>query len=126
MTNVTEYFRSRPVTERESAVPPALRWLLDWESWLTLALVMLFWPVISVALGKLRPGQRRVFRWSVTAVKAGPYRLEYTVSAGLDGKAKAVDSSGRTPTGRFAGTVSGAAPATRVADDGRTIVRGTR
>jgi transglutaminase-like putative cysteine protease len=50
MTNVTEYFRSPPVTaarrENEPA-PPALRWLLDWESWLTLALVMIVF--LSVA-----------------------------------------------------------------------------
>jgi transglutaminase-like putative cysteine protease len=49
MTNFTEYFRSPPVTaERESnPVPPGLRWLLDWESWLTLGLVMIVF--LSVA-----------------------------------------------------------------------------
>jgi transglutaminase-like putative cysteine protease len=50
MTNVTEYFRSPPVmAERRDSgpVPPALRWLLDWESWLTLALVMVVF--LSVA-----------------------------------------------------------------------------
>lgn len=50
MTNVTEYFRSPPVTaaRREPGpVPSGLRWLLDWESWLTLALVMIVF--LSVA-----------------------------------------------------------------------------
>jgi transglutaminase-like putative cysteine protease len=50
MTNLTEYFRSPPVTaaRREPGpVPPVLRWLLDWESWLTLALVMVVF--LSVA-----------------------------------------------------------------------------
>jgi transglutaminase-like putative cysteine protease len=49
MTNFTDYFRSPPVTaERESSpLPPGLRWLLDWESWLTLGLVMIVF--LSVA-----------------------------------------------------------------------------
>lgn len=47
MTNVTEYFRSRPVERESGPVPSALRWLLDWESWLTLGLVMLVF--LSVA-----------------------------------------------------------------------------
>jgi hypothetical protein len=33
---------------------------------------------------------------------------------------------GPTPSGTFSGTVSNAAPDVRVADDGRTIVNGTR
>jgi hypothetical protein len=79
------------------------------------------------ALGKLRAGKQRTFRWSVTAVKAGPFKIRYTVAAGLDGKAKAIDAgTGRRPTGSFTGTVSDKAPTTRVADDGHTIVNGTR
>jgi hypothetical protein len=79
------------------------------------------------ALGPLKPGRSRSFRWSVTAVRAGPYRLRYVVSAGLDGKAKAEDDDGGgTPTGVFRGKISDAAPETRVADDGKTIVEGTR
>lgn len=75
------------------------------------------------ALGALRPGQSETFEWKVTAVEAGPYRLTYEVSAGLDGKAKAVDRAGRRPTGVFAGTVSDEPPDARVADDGRTVER---
>jgi hypothetical protein len=79
------------------------------------------------ALGPLKPGRGRSFRWSVTAVRAGPYRLRYVVSAGLDGKAKAKDDDGGgTPTGVFRGTISDEAPETRVSDDGKTIVEGTR
>jgi hypothetical protein len=79
------------------------------------------------ACGRLKPGQQRSFKWSVTAVQPGPYRLKYTVSAGLDGKAKAVDAAtGSRPTGLFAGTISGEAPETRVAEDGKTVIRGTR
>lgn len=74
------------------------------------------------ALGELEPGESETFEWKVTAVEAGPYRLSYAVSAGLDGKAKAVSPSGDQPTGVFAGTISDEPPDARVADDGRTIV----
>lgn len=79
------------------------------------------------ACGPLEPNESRTFRWSVTAVKAGEFEIEWKVAAGLDGKAKAVaPGGGPAPTGTFAGTVSDEAPEVRVADDGRTIVRGTR
>jgi hypothetical protein len=77
------------------------------------------------ACGPLGPGRERTFRWSVTAVEAGDYDISYKVAAGLDGKARATPSSGRL-SGRFTGTVSDEAPESRVADDGRTVVRGTR
>jgi hypothetical protein len=79
------------------------------------------------ACGPLRPGRERSFRFSVTAVEAGPYEITYTVAAGLDGKAQAVGANGGdAPTGTFSGTVSDAAPEVRVGDDGKTIVEGTR
>ena len=79
------------------------------------------------ALGPLKPGRTRSFRWSVTAVKAGPYRVRYIVSAGLDGMAMAEnDDGGGTPTGVFRGTISDAVPQTSVSDDGETVVEGTR
>jgi hypothetical protein len=66
------------------------------------------------------------FEWTVTAVEAGPFTISYTVAAGLDGKAKAEDPSGGIPRGSFAGTVSDVPPQARVADDGHTIIHGTR
>jgi hypothetical protein len=78
------------------------------------------------ACGPLKPGRTKTFRWSVTAVKAGPYKLSYRVAAGLDGKAKAVVDGGGAPKGTFSGEVSDEAPEVRVGDDGRTIVTGTR
>jgi len=74
------------------------------------------------SLGPLEPGESKSFKWDVTAVLAGPYELNYTVAAGLDGKARAVDTSGNIPQGVFSGTVSDEAPQTRIADDGKTIV----
>jgi hypothetical protein len=74
------------------------------------------------SLGKMRPGETKLFEWDVTAIQAGPYRLTYVVSAGLDGKAVAVLPSGQRPDGLFAGTIDGKAPRTKVADDGKTVV----
>ena len=78
------------------------------------------------ALGRLRPGRRKTFEWKVTAVRAGRFRISFEVAAGLDGKARAVDAEGRRVRGLFAGRVDDRAPDTRVADDGRTVVEGTR
>ena len=78
------------------------------------------------ACGKLKPGQEKRFRWGVTAVKAGSFKIRWSVAAGLDGKAKAVDAEGNRPVGLFTGTISDEAPDSRVADDGKTVVRGTR
>lgn len=76
------------------------------------------------ALGVLRPGETKKFEWNVTAVKAGDFSLSYVVSAGLDGKAKAVLADGRAPTGRFTGEISSEAPEARVSDeDGETIIK---
>lgn len=74
------------------------------------------------ALGPLEPGESKEFKWDVTAVVAGPYELNYKVAAGLDGKAKAVDANGETPTGVFSGTVSDEAPQTKIAADGKTVI----
>ena len=78
------------------------------------------------ALGPLEPGERKAFRWNVTAVRAGPFDITYEVAAGLDGRAKAVGAGGKALEGRFVGTISDKAPDTRIADDGRTVIEGTR
>jgi hypothetical protein len=79
------------------------------------------------ACGPLKPKEKRTFRWSVTAVRAGDFKIDWRVAAGLDGKANAVAAGGsRAPRGQFSGTISNAAPDVRVADDGHTIVNGTR
>jgi len=77
-------------------------------------------------LGPLKAGQQKTFRWNVTAVKAGPYKLSYEVAAGLNGKARAVGARGRPLKGLFSGTVDDRAPDTRIGEDGHTIVKGVR
>jgi hypothetical protein len=76
------------------------------------------------ALGPLAPGQTKTFKWSVTAVHAGHYDIKYEVSAGLYGKARAVDSKGQPPRGEFSGQISNAAPDSRVDFDNGTSVTG--
>jgi hypothetical protein len=79
------------------------------------------------ACGPLKPDQQRTFKWTVTAVQAGDYKIDWRVAAGLDGRANAVAAGGGpAPRGEFTGTISDAAPDVRVADDGKTIVSGTR
>lgn len=74
------------------------------------------------ALGRLPAGAERTFRWSVTAVEAGPFELAYAVSAGLHGNARAVTVGGAQPRGRVRGTVTSAPPDSRIAGDGVTVV----
>jgi hypothetical protein len=74
------------------------------------------------ALGELEPGAEKTFRWRLTAVEAGPFELSYAIAAGLGGKAKAVGPGDAQPQGTFKGTISSAAPSSRIADDGRTVV----
>ncbi len=78
------------------------------------------------ACGPLRPNAEKEFRWSVTPVVAGPFRIDYRVGAGLDGKARAVAAAGEPAEGSFRGIVSDAAPQTRIGEDGKTIVSGSR
>jgi hypothetical protein len=79
------------------------------------------------ACGPLKPGRQKEFKWTVTAVRAGDFTLRYVVAAGLNGKAKAIDDQGGgRPLGVFHGTVDDKPPQTRVADDGHTVVNGTR
>jgi hypothetical protein len=78
-------------------------------------------------VGPVKPGRTKKLRWTVTATRRGPYRIKWEVAAGLDGKAKAVGPDGGPPQGIFSGTISAAAPDTRVSSrNGETIIPGTR
>ena len=83
--------------------------------------------VDTYPLGPLEPNAMATFTWDVTAVKAGPFKLCWRVNAGLYGKAKAVPSSDSEPlNGEFKGEVSNRAPKARIAEDGHTVIEGTR
>jgi hypothetical protein len=78
--------------------------------------------VDTYPLGPLAAGRTATFRWDVSAVKAGPFRLCWRVNAGLYGKARAVASGGTPIAGVFSGTVSNAAPKATIGPDGQTVV----
>jgi hypothetical protein len=79
--------------------------------------------VDTYPLGPLQAGRSATFRWDVSAVKAGPYRLCWKVNAGLYGKAKAVAASGSAPvSGEFKGTISRKAPKATIGPDGTTVI----
>lgn len=73
------------------------------------------------ALGRLEPGQSRTFEWRVTAVKAGDFQVGYTVSPGLDGKAKL--PGGTEASGTFLVSVDDEPADARIAEDGKTVLR---
>lgn len=75
------------------------------------------------ALGRLAPGRTAVFRWQLTAVQAGAYRVEYEVAAGLNGYAKAVLAGGAAARGHVDVHISSAPPAVTVHGDGRVTQR---
>jgi hypothetical protein len=66
------------------------------------------------ALGRLAPGEQKVFRWHVTAIQPGRWRVGYRVAAGLNGKAVAQLANGRPPTGAFNVVISGTPQIARV------------
>jgi hypothetical protein len=72
----------------------------------------------TFAFGELEPGDRRGMVWRVTPVKAGTYTINYEISAGLYGKAKAVTSDGSQPAGKFVVTITDKPPKARVNDSG--------
>lgn len=78
--------------------------------------------VDTYSLGELAPGETALFRWDVSAVDAGDYRIDYEINAGMDGNAEAIGADGQQPAGSFAGTIEAKPPTARVAPDGRTIV----
>ena len=79
--------------------------------------------VDTYPLGPLAAGRSATFRWDVSAVKAGPYRLCWRVNAGLYGKSKAVAADGGSPiSGEFKGEVSRKAPKSAIGPDGKTVI----
>jgi hypothetical protein len=73
------------------------------------------------ALGRLKAGETKEFRWKVTAVEPGSYTLRYRISPGLAGKAK-LAAGGRTD-GLFKVTIDDKPVPARVNDKGQ-VVRG--
>src|SRR6185295_3210143 len=83
--------------------------------------------VNTYACGPLKAGDERTLRWTVTAMRTGPFEINWRVAAGLNGKAKAVLEGGDSaPEGTISGTVSNKAAHSEVAADGHTVVNEPR
>jgi hypothetical protein len=76
----------------------------------------------TYAFGELPPGERRGMVWRLTPVKAGTYTVNYEVSAGLYGNAKAVTADGSRPEGKFVVTITDKPPKARVDDSGQVEI----
>jgi hypothetical protein len=75
------------------------------------------------ALGRIEPGRTKTFEWKVTPVKAGDYRVNYRIAAGLDGKAQARLANGDRPQGTFDVSISREPAQSRVDPDTGEVVR---
>ncbi len=74
------------------------------------------------ALGRLRPGQTARFDWKVTAVSPGRHVVAWEVAAGLNGRARAVLSSGGgLPHGSFAVDVANKPAQSYVNNSGQVV-----
>jgi hypothetical protein len=98
------------VVESEAVTPPGSGQTAYVETW---------------ALGKLPPGQTKVFRWLVTPVKPGIQTVHYIVAADLAGKAKARLPSGAIPRGLFSVVIAPKPPARYVNPNTGQVVTGT-
>lgn len=79
--------------------------------------------VSTWALGQLSPGELKTFRWRVTAVRPGTHTVNYTVAAGLDGKAKAQGAAGEAVQGAFVVDVAGEPAQARVDPETGKVIR---
>ncbi|MGA2319560.1 MAG: hypothetical protein ABSG95_02300 [Solirubrobacteraceae bacterium] len=77
------------------------------------------------ALGPLASGQTQSFVWQVMPVKAGLHTVDFSVAAGLSGKAKAQLASGAPAVGHFAVQIAPAPGATHVDPSTGRVVPGT-
>lgn len=75
------------------------------------------------ALGPLAPGRTRVFSWKVTSVKYGSHAIRWKVSAGLNGKAKAVTPDGAKPEGTFKVSIDRRPKIEGISPDGKVVPR---
>lgn len=75
----------------------------------------------TFSFGPLKPNKTAVGVWKLSAVKAGDYKLLYSVDAGLGGTAKAKTAGGTAPGGSFAVKILTPPPNTIVTDSGEVV-----
>lgn len=71
--------------------------------------------------GPLKAGASADLIWKVSAVRAGPYTLLYSIDAGLSGAAKAETGGGVTPGGSFAVNITAAHHDAEVTGSGEVV-----
>jgi hypothetical protein len=71
--------------------------------------------------GAISPGDTKAAVWRVTPIRAGTYTVHYQVSAGLEGNAKAVSTSGGPVKGDFGVHISSKPPQTCVNSAGKVL-----
>jgi hypothetical protein len=76
----------------------------------------------TYGFGELPAGERLEMVWKLTPVKSGTYTVNYELAAGLFGNAKAIDSSGAQPKGKFLVTITDKPPKARVNDAGQVEI----
>jgi hypothetical protein len=69
----------------------------------------------------LQPGATARFTWDVTAVVPGSFTVAWQVAAGINGKAKAVQSDGSLPTGAFNVRIARPPQQSHVNDQGQVV-----
>ncbi len=74
-----------------------------------------------MALGRLASGATAIFRWGVTAVLPGTYRVSYRVAAGLQGMGapRALLPDGRSASGMFTVRIQAAPVASYITPSAR-------
>ncbi len=76
------------------------------------------------SLGALAAGAERAFVWRVTPVKAGQHAVDYSLAAGVDGRATASLPGGGKPVGTLVAQVAPAPPRTHVNPETGAIAAG--
>jgi hypothetical protein len=71
------------------------------------------------SFGPMFPGETKDFEWHLTAVRAGTYTVKYSVSPGLNGKAKV--ANGQKNAGSFDVTISSDPVPARVNGKGEVV-----
>jgi hypothetical protein len=75
------------------------------------------------ALGRIPAGGTKTFTFRVTPVKPGRHKVNFRISAGLDGKAKARLAGGQRPEGSFTVDVSRKPAQSRVDPETGDVIR---
>lgn len=78
----------------------------------------------TFSFGPMAPAEDLDAVWRVTPVRGGTFTVNYEISAGLTGQAKATTVDGSPVEGSFVVTISTKPPKTTVDEDGKVVIQG--